>query len=261
MGKFKALVFLLVAVGAIVGGGAVAMRVGRDRFSAPVEVRPDLAFTTQMGSIYQYAARVGDRVILFDTGADPAAAATDALLAHLKRKHGDVKDIFLTHAHFDHLAGALQFPEARIHLGSGDIALASGKASPDALAAKVMTAVMAVPPLPRVTNPLSGKTTIDVGGGKTVVAYPMPGHTRGSFAFLYDGVLFPGDTMVFKEGRLDVTPSLFDAHPEENKAAIRALKKQLGDETIDRICTAHGGCTPKELGNNLLNDFVQRLGG
>ncbi len=92
------------------------------------------------------------------------------------------------------------------------------------------------------------------------MAYPVPGHTRGSFAYLYDGVLFPGDIMVLKDGRLETTPSLFDAHPDENKASIRALKKALGDEPIDRVCTPHGGCTPQGLGGNLLNDFVSRLG-
>ncbi|HEY2903351.1 MAG TPA: MBL fold metallo-hydrolase [Polyangia bacterium] len=250
-----------MVLAAVVGGGVIAMRVSRDKVAPASEVKPNLVGTKHMGSVYVFGARVGDRIILFDAGADPAGHPIDAILTALKAGHADVKDIFLTHGHFDHVAGALQFPDAKTYLGAGDVGLATGKETPDALLAKVMTAVMAAPPLPRITNPLKEKTTIDVGGGKTVLAIPVPGHTRGSFAYLFDGVLFPGDIMLLKEGRLEPTPSMFDAHPEENRASIRALKKQLADQTIDRVCTAHGGCTPSGLGENMLNDFVNRLGG
>src|SRR4029077_13844689 len=124
-------------------------------------------------------------------------------LSQLRAGRGDVKHIFITHGHFDHIAGVLQFPDAKTYLGAADIGLATGKESPDTLAAKLMTLVMAPAPLPRVTNPLQERATIHVGGGKSVVALPVPGHTRGSFAYLYDGVLFPGDIMVLKDGRLE----------------------------------------------------------
>jgi glyoxylase-like metal-dependent hydrolase (beta-lactamase superfamily II) len=92
-----------------------------------------------------------------------------------------------------------------------------------------------------------------------VKAFAIPGHTPGSYAFLYDGVLFAGDAMVFKQGRLDPAIKLFDAHPDDNKAAIKQLQKQTENEEIDTICTGHGGCTPKGLGRNQLADLVARL--
>ena len=76
-------------------------------------------------------------------------------------------------------------------------------------------------------------------------AFPIPGHTPGSYAFLYDGVLFVGDAMIFKQGRLDPAIKLFDAHPDENKASITPLQKQVENEEIDIVCTGHGGCTPQ----------------
>ncbi len=261
MRKLKFLVFFVVIIAALIGGAGFGMRYTRDKASPALEVKPNMAITKHLGSIFLYGARVGEHVILFDTGADPAGHPVDSLLTALKAKKSDVTNIFLTHGHFDHVAGALQFPDAKTYLGAGDVSLVTGQESPDAIMAKAMTLVMATPPLPRVTNPLKEKTVIDVGGGQTVIAVPVPGHTRGSFAFFYDGVLFPGDIMVFKEGRLETTPKLFDAHPAENRDSIRGLKKQLGDVTIDRVCTPHGGCTPKGLGGNLLDDFVQRLGG
>jgi glyoxylase-like metal-dependent hydrolase (beta-lactamase superfamily II) len=131
--------------------------------------------------------------------------------------------------------------------------------SPDALAAQVMAMVIRNPGV-KVSNPLRGAATIDVGGGKVVKAFPVPGHTSGSYAFLYDGVLLCGDIMILKEGRLEPTPAVFDAHPAENRDAIRSLKKQLGGQTMETICTAHGGCTPKGLGSNLLDDLIGRIG-
>ena len=261
MGKLKFFFLFLLILVAIAGGAVVGMRFAREKVSGSLVLKANLAQARHMGSIYVYGARAGDGVILFDTGADSAARPVDAVLAELKAGRGDVKHIFLTHGHFDHIAGALQFPEAKTYLGAGDVNLAMGREAPDALAAKLMTMAMATPPLPRITNPLKERTSIDVGGGKSVLAIPVPGHTRGSFVFLYDGVLFTGDIMVLKDGRLEPTPSAFDAHPDENKASIRSLKKQLAEETIDRVCTPHGGCTPQGLGRNLLDEFIQRLGG
>ena len=96
---------------------------------------------------------------------------------------------------------------------------------------------------------------------KVVKAFPVPGHTPGSYAFLYDGVLMVGDIMVLKQGRLEPPPRVFNPHPEQNQAAIVSLKKQLANETVDIVCTSHGGCTPKGLGKMLLDDLISRLGG
>ena len=99
----------------------------------------------------------------------------------------------------------------------------------------------------------------DGEGAKEVKAIPPPGHTAGCTVFIYDGVLFVGDTMNFKQGRLDRVPTFLDSNPEQAKAAIIALKKELENVELDRVCTGHGGCTPKGLGKNLLADFVSRL--
>ena len=107
----------------------------------------------------------------------------------------------------------------------------------------------------------TGVAAIDVGGGKIVKALPVPGHTPGSYAFLYEGVLFVGDTMTFKQGRLDKGPSLFDSDSEQLKASVRNLKAQLAGADIDAVCAGHGGCTPIGLGRTLFDDFVGRVAG
>ncbi|HET6280992.1 MAG TPA: MBL fold metallo-hydrolase [Polyangia bacterium] len=257
----KGFLIFLIVLTVIVGAFAVVLRVGRGKSDSPHEVKPGFSTITNMGGVYIFSARVGTKVVLFDAGADPFARPIDALLSGMQAGRQDVSDIFITHGHMDHIAGAPSFPRARVHLGAGDVGMAAGKSLPDALMGKLMVKLAPIPPLTQVNDPLSGKTTVTVAEGKTVKAFPVPGHTPGSFAFLYDEVLIPGDIMVFKQGHLEPTPALFDAHPEENKAAIRSLKTQLEGETFEYVCTAHGGCTPKGLGRILLDDLIKRVGG
>ena len=64
--------------------------------------------------IYNYAVRVGSKVMLFDTGADPGGHPVDAALAALGAGRNDVSDVFLTHGHGDHTAGAAGLGSAKI---------------------------------------------------------------------------------------------------------------------------------------------------
>jgi glyoxylase-like metal-dependent hydrolase (beta-lactamase superfamily II) len=252
--------FVLAIILAAIGGGAVAaLRVARGRPSAPEQVKPNLVGVSAAG-MNVYAARAGSKVIVFDTGADPEARPVDAALGALGAGRGDVSDIFITHAHGDHTAGATAFGGAKIHLGAADVSVAEKKAEPANLAPRIMAKVMSIPAI-TVTDPMTGVVTVDLGGGKSVKAFPVPGHTPGSYVFLYDGVLFAGDVMVFKQGRLDRAPKLFDADPDGAKSSLAALKQQLAGADFDIVCTGHGGCTPKGLGKNLFDDLLGRLGG
>jgi len=254
----KGFVILLAVLASLAVGAGAALRLNRSKASAASPVKPSLVAVVNAGGIYVFAARADGHVLLFDTGADPEGRPIDVALEALAAARGDVSDVFLTHGHMDHTAGAALLPRAKVHLGAGDVDLAAGKASPEAIMVKIMNLVLPAPPV-TTTDPLSGASSIDVGDGKAVKALPVPGHTPGSYAFFYDGVLFVGDIMVLKQGRLEPTPRLFDANPEANRAAIRSLKSQLGDSTIDIVCTAHGGCTPKGLGANLLDEIVSRI--
>jgi hydroxyacylglutathione hydrolase len=258
MRRVKAFFAIIVTIAILAAGAVVAMRVARQKASAPADVKPNLVAVASAG-IYLFAARVGPHVVLFDSGADPGGGPIDAALAALGAGRADVTDLFLTHGHMDHTAGAALLDKAHVHLGAADVALAEGKIPPEALAAKIMNKVIPAPPI-TANSPLTGAASIDVGGGKSVKAVPVPGHTPGSYAFLYDGVLFVGDIMVFKQGQLEPPPALFDPHPAENRAAIRALKTALAGDAVDIVCTGHGGCTPKGLGHNLLDDLAGRLG-
>ena len=255
------IVFMLILIVVVVAGGGVAgFMAARSKTDTPFEIKPGLSGVRSGGGIYLYAARTGESVTLFDTGADPHGRPVDVLLSAVGTDRDHVHDIFLSHGHFDHIQGALTFTSAKTHLGQPDVGLAAGTTPPQAILTRMLTLAMRGAPL-KISDPISNRQTFPVGGGKSITAIPVSGHTPGSYAFLYDGVLFPGDMMAFKEGRLDVTPALFDARPEENRAAIRSLKTQLVADTVDTVCTAHGGCTPRGLGRNLLDDLITRVGG
>jgi glyoxylase-like metal-dependent hydrolase (beta-lactamase superfamily II) len=256
---------ILVIVVAIGGGAALGLRAGRGKVGAPATLKPDFVAVTNVMGIGVFAARVapGPHVVLFDTGLDPQGRPVDALLGALGASRGDVTDVFLTHGHFDHIAGVAVLPKARVHLGAADVPLAGGQIPPESLVAMLLSKAVANPPV-TANTPLTGAGTFAVGApdpARTVKAFPVPGHTPGSYAYLYDGVLVVGDIMVLKQGRLDVSPRVFDPRPEQNKASIISLKGQLANETVDIVCTSHGGCTPKGLGKTLLEDLVTRLGG
>ncbi len=260
MRAIKNLFVLAIIVAVLAGVGAIALRVLRGKPSGVEEIKSGLVVASSVSS-YVYAAKVGNKVILFDTGADPDGKPIDAVLGWLHAGRGDISDVFFTHGHGDHTAGAASLRSVRTRLGAGDLALAEKKVPPEAFAGKAFTTAMSFPAV-TATDPITGAATFDVGEGKDakkVKAFPIPGHTPGSYAFLYDGVLFAGDAMIFKQGRLDPAIKLFDAHPDENKAAIRQLQKQVENEEIDIVCTGHGGCTPKGLGRNQLTDLVARL--
>jgi len=245
--------FLLLLIAA----GAAMLRSTRGEAGTPVELRPTVLTITN-GHVAITAAQVKDGIVLFDTGQDPQGHALLTLLHSMNAVREDVHDVFLTHGHGDHLSGVPLLPHARIWAGEGDVDLASGKVAPQAMLARIFGWIFR-PPSVTVSNALHGIVDIPVKGLTDVRCFPMPGHTPGSYAFLYARILFVGDTMNLVDGRLAPQMAAFDPAPEENRAAIRALNEALASQQVDRICTAHGGCTEPGDGRALLDAFAKSL--
>jgi glyoxylase-like metal-dependent hydrolase (beta-lactamase superfamily II) len=265
MRTLKVFLVLAIVLGALGLGATFGLRASRNKVGAPSELKPNFVTVTNSIGIGLFAARAapGAHVVVFDTGLDPAGHPIDMILGALGATRDDVTDVFLTHGHPDHVAGVPVLAKARVHLGTADVPLAAGQIQPDSLVPMLVGKMIGNPPV-TANAPIAAAATFPVGGAdatKVVKAFPVPGHTPGSYVFLYDGVLVTGDIMMLKQGRLDTTPRLFDPHPEQNRASIISLKTQLANENVDMVCTAHGGCTPKGLGKNLLDDLIQRLGG
>jgi glyoxylase-like metal-dependent hydrolase (beta-lactamase superfamily II) len=252
----------LKLLGVVLVGLVVAVVVGartmRGKFEAPTEIKPGIAQVDAGGALV-VGARVGGKVVLFDAGMDEQGRAIDALLGFLKASRGDVSDIFLTHGHPDHIAGVNLFPAARVHAGAADAGWLAGTERPTLLLPRLMTAIMPTVRA-RLTDPLAGVTEVKLAEGKVVRCLPAPGHTPGSYVYLYDGVLIVGDIMRLTRDQLAALPGPVNNNPEQNKQAVRALKPLLEHAQIDFVSTAHGGTTPPGQGRRMLDAHFAALG-
>jgi len=137
--------------------------------------------------------RSGDRVLLFDTGAGDAKFADAGRLPTSLRAAGiepdQVSDIFISHAHGDHVgglvdaAGRLMFANATVHLSAPEWQALQDDAANAALVAAIAPRVDAFAPGAGI---LPGVTAVEVAG-----------HTPGHSAFeIADGdarLLYIGD--------------------------------------------------------------------
>ncbi len=125
--------------------------------------------------------KAGDRVILFDTGLGPASLPNTgqlpASLALAGVQPSDVTDIFISHAHSDHVGGlitktgALAFPSATIHMSAPEWATFQAETDEDA-----KRYVAAIAPKVRPFEP--GAQVLP-----EVKAVATPGHTAGHSSY------------------------------------------------------------------------------
>jgi glyoxylase-like metal-dependent hydrolase (beta-lactamase superfamily II) len=133
--------------------------------------------------------KAGDRVILFDAGLGDAGIASaghvQASLGRAGVAPGAVTDIFISHAHSDHIgglvtkAGALAYPAATIHMSS--VEWAAFQAETDDDARRFVTAMA-----PKVSAFEPGAQVLPV-----VTAVATPGHTRGHSSYAIGGAADP----------------------------------------------------------------------
>lgn len=142
-------------------------------------------------SVQPMAVRSADKVMLFDTGTG-ASGSFFASLASAGVDPASVTDIFISHAHFDHVGGlvnaegALAFPSATVHMSANEWAAMQANA-------QVAAVVAAVTPQVKTFEP--GAELVP----GTVKAVDIKGHTPGhsGYEISSDGqsLLYIGDTM------------------------------------------------------------------
>jgi glyoxylase-like metal-dependent hydrolase (beta-lactamase superfamily II) len=147
-------------------------------------------------SIQPLLVKAGDRVLLFDTGAGgnfgPGAGKLMSSLAAAGVEAPDVTDIFLSHAHGDHAGGlvnaqgALNFPNATIHLSNDEWQSLVSNEKLAALAAAIKA---------KVAGFAAGAEIIP----GVVKAVDIKGHTPGHSGYLIgsgaESLLYVGDAM------------------------------------------------------------------
>lgn len=236
------LVSAAVLVSLLVLLAGVSLRAKRHEAGVPTQVTSRVVTVRNFVSDV-YAARVGTRVILFDAGMDPDAHALELLVGALGADLGAVSHVFLTHGHFDHVAAAMRCPNAKIHIGAADADVLAHRRVSRALVPRLFGALLSVPAI-EASDRLAGSVSVDVGNGESVLAVPLPGHTPGSYAYLFDGVLFTGDALFVGADGLELSEpdeATFNASTCQSVAQINELFRE---HRVNAICTGHRGCTP-----------------
>jgi len=202
-------------------------------------------------SIQPLAVKAGDRTLLFDSGAGSAfgesAGHLPASMAAAGIDPASVTDVFISHAHGDHLGGlvnaqgALAFPNATIHISAPDWAFLKamkaenaanfGIAQYDALIAAMTPKVAAFEP------------GADIIPG-VVKAVEIRGHTPGHSGYMITSgeasLLYMGDAMhhsVVSVQRPDWTIQ-FDGDAPTAQASRKALLARSA-ESGQRIYAVH----------------------
>ena len=157
-------------------------------------------------SIQPLLVRAGDRVLLFDTGAGanmgPSAGRLSASLAAAHIDPLSITDVFISHAHGDHVGGLVDaqgapaFPNAVIHISSPEWEFLSGMNAETAAnvgIARHSQLITAISPKVAAFSPGA-----DIIPG-VVKAVEIRGHTPGHSGYLItsgqDSLLYIGDAM------------------------------------------------------------------
>jgi glyoxylase-like metal-dependent hydrolase (beta-lactamase superfamily II) len=234
-----------------------SLRHGRGAAGDVLPVGTNGLFHVRNLFVHVYACRTSKGILLFDTGLDPLGRPLDQLLDRLRAVREDVSDVFLTHGHPDHVAGAPLFDSATVHAGAGDWDRFQGS-EPGKKPAERLFRLLFRTPQVKVDRPLRGVTEIECGDRKPVMAFPLPGETPGAFAFLARKSLMVGDSLELRHGRLQPAPRYAADDPERNLRSIVELAKALSGAELDFVCTAHGGPTPRGQASRLLADVAER---
>lgn len=229
---------LLLLVGTVVVTFAVTF-MGRREIVDGQAVGKALMVTDGFASIGVVPIGEG-QVLLVDAGEDTAAAAILAGLARQGLSADAVRAILITHGHQDHTGGLSAFPKALVMALDAEVPIVEGREGTHG-------------PLTQLFGPGPEGTTVSrrlrdgesfALGSSNVKVYALPGHTRGSAAYLVDDLLFVGDSAdVTSDGAMQGAAWLFSDSQPDNRASLVRLAARLADENapVRAIVPAHSG--------------------
>lgn len=163
-----------------------------------------------------------------DSGSDAEGTRLKAALARRGKTASDVSVVLLTHGHDDHAGGAVAFPQATVYALAPDVDAVRRRRDVSGARGQTIAAVANAP--------------LDVGG-VTVQVFGLPGHTRGSAAYLVRGVLFLGDSA---QSQRDGTLGPNTIMTEDGDATVGSLrvlaeKVRAGAFGIRHVAFGHSG--------------------
>ncbi len=193
-----------------------------------------------------YAARTDSGAIVVDLGWMGAGAMLRGKLRSIGAAPGDVTDVFLTHSHRDHIAAWKTVRGARFHLWMPEAPLFTGEKRHADFPSRWGWSVFGR------TGPRPGEVdvrafshdTAFAVGRDTVRAYSLPGHTIGSAAYFFRGILFVGDAVARKPLRgYGGADAFFSLDTRMNSQSLIGLFARVPMERVRWVCNAHGKCS------------------
>lgn len=214
------------------------------------------------GSVNVYLCRDADGFTLIDAAMPGKAGLIFQRLAEFGGQPGDLKRIVITHADVDHAGSAAELQArsgATVYAGADTAALISAGRSPRHMPQPVQFILdhfVRYKAVDRAAiRPVADGDELPVLGGLRVLA--APGHTREQHAFYSPaaGVLFAGDALNTRDGRLQTTPPRITAdRAAAERTAIRLLQLAPRD-----IACGHGA--PLVDNPAVIADLLARLAG
>lgn len=221
---------------------------------------PDAVAATTTGpwASMIYVAHTDSGVIAIDLGWTGSEDVLPESLRRLNATPSDVRFVFLTHAHRDHIAAWPLVRQARFALGRDEVPFFAGSATYAGWAAKMGDELNSYP------RPTEGELalvpvvsdTAFILGRDTVFAFLVPGHTAGSTAYLFRGILFGGDAINWRPGSgfQGARPEFSDS-VAQSRESLKALWGRLPLARVRIMCSAHGKCA---VADSALRDRVTR---
>jgi hydroxyacylglutathione hydrolase len=171
-------------------------------------------------------------VILIDAGWDVDAVALNEEIAGRP-----VMGILITHGHFDHIGALSQYPDAPVYIGPGEDSLLKGEVAPGGWMARMSTSMMAPPPYsPQSLITISDGSVLEIDG-ESFYTLHTPGHTAGSAMYIWQDVLFTGDSIVGRGNHVNEIPT----GTADDFDAIRGSVSKVLAYSFERLADGHVG--------------------
>ena len=199
---------------------------------------------------YIWVIELGDRIVVVDTGFDPAVAEQRArkfiqcpgeTMRQLGLDPARVSDVILTHLHYDHAGNHHLFPQAQFHIQAREMRYVTGawmtfkhlRLGYGASDIKIM--------IDRLFDDRLAFHDGDSQIGGEISLYRIGGHTKGLMAVGVQTqrglVVLASDAAVFYEGLRDGRPFPAAFHVGDELAGYRRLLELAGD--IDHVIPGH----------------------
>lgn len=197
------------------------------------QIRIDFQVTPQVQRYVYVYLLIGETCCLIDAGVAGSEAVISAYMKKLGRDLSEIKALFLTHAHPDHIGAAAAIKEI-----SGCEVYASEKERQWIEDIDTQYKERPIPNFYRlvensvkVDHTIKEEQSIEVGRGMTLYVMDTPGHSDGSLSWLWEEqkILFCGDAIPAS----DDVPIFTDV-----KKSQESVKKIMDRTDIHTLCPA-----------------------